>query len=100
MFSAPAACGSVSLGTKSLKAGKRTVLRIVVRDRSGQPLAGWKVTVRGPGIRVSAKTGAQGVARVAIRPRSKGILRVAAGGGRCSKRLSVLGVPFQPPITG
>jgi hypothetical protein len=56
--------------------------------------------VRGAGIRVSAKTGAQGIARIVLEPKSKGILHIDAGRGPCSKRLSVLGVPFQPPITG
>ena len=80
--------------------GKRSVLRILVRDKSGRPLPGWRVTVRGAGIRASAKTGARGIARIVLEPKSKGILRIDAGGGPCSKRLSVLGVPFQPPLTG
>jgi len=99
-FSPPVACGSIRLNIKELSVGKRTVLRVVVRDTNGGPLRGWRVTVQGPGIRASAKTGAQGVARLVLRPKSRGILRINAGGGRCTKRLSVLGVPFQPPITG
>ena len=75
------------------------MLRIVVKDTRGKVMKGVKVTVKGSGLSVSGKTGRSGIARVAVTPRSPGLLTISAGSARCSKRLGVLGV-FQPPVTG
>ena len=100
-FTPPAfRCGSIKVGIKQLAVGKRSVLRVVVKDTRGKALKGAKVTVRGAGLGLVGKTGREGVARVAFTPKKAGIITISAGkDARCSKRLGVLGA-FQPPLTG
>ena len=99
VFSPPLTCASIELSVKQLRVGRRAVLRITVLDATGLPLPGWRVKARGAGVRGTAKTGPRGVARITVLPGRRGIVRITAG-KRCAKRLSVLGVPFQPPVTG
>jgi len=102
VFKPPAArrCGSIAVAIKQMNVGQQTVIRVVVKDTRGKALRGAKVTVRGAGLGLVRKTGAQGVVRLAVTPRKAGILTITAGKGvRCSKRMGVLGA-FQPPMTG
>jgi uncharacterized repeat protein (TIGR01451 family) len=92
-------CGSIKVGIKQLSVGKKTVLRIVVKNTRGKLMKGKKVTVKGSGVSASGKTGKSGVVRIAIKPTKPGVLRISAGSVRCSKRIGVLGA-FQPPLTG
>ena len=71
-----------------------------MRDATGQPLRDWRVTVAGDGIRKSARTDPRGVVRFIVRPTKRGVVQISAGTGLCSKRISALGTPFQPPLTG
>ena len=96
----PAACGSLSVSVKSLAVGKRTVVRITVRDRNGKPMRNARVLVRGGGIVASARTSAKGVMRLTLTPTKAGVVRFkVAGSAVCAKRVGAVGA-FQPPITG
>ena len=96
----PAACASLTLSKRTATIGVRAVVRATVRDTEGRPMAGVQVTARGAGVRTSARTNGAGIARLAVRPRSRGVITVrAAGSTRCAARISVP-AKFVPPLTG
>jgi hypothetical protein len=82
----PAVCDTVRVTPRSLPAGKRTAITITVRNR-GEAVAQARVLVRGPGIDRRATTNARGVARLKVKPRSPGTLRISVRGqARCRAR--------------
>ena len=98
IFKPPVSCRSLTASVKTLRVGKKTAIRVVIRGKDGKPIKGRKVTIRGAGVSVSAKTNAKGVAIVVIRPAKPGILTIAAGGS-CARQLGV-SAGAQPPLTG
>ena len=100
VFTPPSVCATLKVSVKSLTVGKKSVLRIVVRDQRGKALKGAKVIVKGAGVNKSGKTNKKGVLRLVVTPRSPGILQIAVPkNARCARRVGVIGV-FQPPVTG
>lgn len=93
-----AACGSVSVSVKSLAVGKRTAVRVTVRDRNGKPMRNVSVSVKGAGIVATARTNARGVVRLSLTPTKAGVVRFKAAGCDPPKRVGAVGA-FQPPIT-
>jgi hypothetical protein len=82
----------------SLRVGVRTTVRLRVRDQNGQAMAGVRVIARGPGIRTGARTNANGVVTLSIRPRSAGVVRFSVPGStRCVLRLGIA-ARFRPPV--
>jgi hypothetical protein len=73
---------------KRLVARRRTSLLVSVR-KSGRPAAGVKVTVRGSGLARRARTGRRGKARLSVRPRRGGRVKVSPRGQprRCSAKI-------------
>ena len=62
-------CSARITGPRTMRAASRTAVTVRVVERggpaAGQPVAGQRVTLRGPGIRVTTTTNASGVARAA-----------------------------------
>jgi hypothetical protein len=84
---------------EALVVGRWTQLRVVVKG-AGKPIRGASVLVRGARIQASARTNAQGIARIRVRPRTTGIVRVVVRGStRCQMRLAAMGV-VRPAFTG
>jgi uncharacterized repeat protein (TIGR01451 family) len=99
-FTPPPVCASLRLSTRTLTVGKRTVVVATARDQRGQRLRGVRVTVRGPGVAGSKRTGSRGTVSFVVRPRSPGIVSFSVPGRRtCARRVGVIGV-FQPPLSG
>jgi uncharacterized repeat protein (TIGR01451 family) len=102
-FAPPAArCPQLIVGQRTLTVGKRATIVARVRlDRLG--LRGMRITVRGAGVRVNGRTGAAGLARIAVRPSRTGIIviRMAGQPARCgSRRIGVVGIFRPPSLTG
>ncbi len=66
---------TVEVSPRRYRAGERAVVRARVRA-GGRPLRGAAVVVNGPGFAAGRVTNARGIARIPIRPRSPGPLRV------------------------
>jgi len=99
-FTPPSVCATLRLSVKQLTVGKKSVLRVTVRDQRGKAMKGVKVNVKGAGLKKTAKTNKKGVVKLVVTPRSPGVLQVSVPGtARCAKRIGVIGV-FQPPVTG
>jgi hypothetical protein len=83
-----AGCFTVKVRPGRLVAHRRSRLRVAVR-RYGRAAARARVVVRGRRIRAVARTGANGKARLTVRPRRQGRLRVTVSGQpkRCGARL-------------
>jgi uncharacterized repeat protein (TIGR01451 family) len=72
-------CDAVRVAPKKLVIGVPASLRVTVTAR-GKPVSRARVVVKGGGVTVSARTGADGVARAAIVPRRAGPLEVRVAG--------------------
>jgi hypothetical protein len=78
--------------------GVRTTVRLRAVAENGQAMAGVRVIARGPGIRTGARTNANGVVTLSIRPRGAGVVRFSVvGSTRCVLRLGIV-ARFRPPI--
>ena len=96
-----AVCSTLKVGQKMLTAsGARQVIRASVL-RKGKPVAGARVSIVGPGIRIAVRTNAQGVAIAGVHPRTAGIIRLSIVNkkGCNTARVGVIGA-FEPPVTG
>ena len=96
-------CPSLTVASGSaLKAGRRGLIVVTVR-RSGDTLAGARVVLRGAGVSKTARTGANGVARVAVKPTRAGLITIRLAGqpARCgaSRRVGVTRLAA-PIVTG
>jgi uncharacterized repeat protein (TIGR01451 family) len=94
-------CSTLKVGQKMLTAsGARQVIRASVL-RKGKPVAGARVSIVGPGIRIAVRTNAQGVAIAGVHPRTAGIIRLSIVNkkGCNTARVGVIGA-FEPPVTG
>ncbi len=104
-FAAPAVtkCPQLLVGQRTLIVGRRATIVARVRvDRLA--VRGMRITLRGAGVRTGGRTGASGIARIAVRPKRTGIIvvRIANQPARCNgvRRIGVAGI-FQPPsLTG
>lgn len=102
-FLPPAVCESLSLSRTTVSINRRTAVRARVVDQNGAPMVGVRVTARGAGIRTSARTASNGVARLMLRPRRSGTIVVrAARSTGCVARMSAIGRLRPPPsdLTG
>jgi hypothetical protein len=82
----------------SLRVGVRTTVRLRVVDQRGRAMARVRVIARGPGIRTGARTNANGVVALSIRPRSAGVVRFSVPGStRCVLRLGIA-ARFRPDV--
>jgi hypothetical protein len=75
-----ARCGSLTVNPTRATVGARMVISATTRDRRGRLLAGVHVRARGAGVTARATTNADGVARLAVTPPRRGLLRVVARG--------------------
>lgn len=71
-------CRNMNVTPRSMRAGTVRTVTVRLRSRSGRPLVGVAVKVKGKGVRKSARTNARGIARLKVRPKQKGMLRVTA----------------------
>jgi uncharacterized repeat protein (TIGR01451 family) len=101
-FTPPAVqCSTVTATPRALTLGRKTTLVVRVR-RAGRVVRNAPVLVTGPGIRRTARTNAQGIARITLQPPRTGIIqiRVTNQPQRCGTyRVGIAGV-FRPPVTG
>jgi hypothetical protein len=72
-------CLSLRVTPRRLMVHRRTRVRVAVR-RLGRAMVGKRVVVRGRGLRVSSRTGRRGRARLTVRPKRLGRLRVTVVG--------------------
>lgn len=94
-------CSTLKVTQKLLRAtGKKQVIRAVVLQ-GRKPVAGAVVTIVGPGIRLTVRTNARGVAVATVTPKRAGIIKVTIRNKKpCNtQRIGVIGV-FEPPVTG
>jgi uncharacterized repeat protein (TIGR01451 family) len=99
-FQPPSVCYALTVTPRSLTVGKRTIMRVRVRE-AGRPVKGVRVVVTGRRVTMQAKTNANGIARFVITARTPGILqiRVPSHSACTRQRMGVLGA-FTPPVTG
>ena len=97
----PAVCSSLRISPRQLVVGKRSILVARVRLSNDRPFAGARVRLTAPGIQMTRRANAQGIARFTVRPTRAGIARVVVlGSPQCAARtVGVAGV-FKPPLTG
>lgn len=78
-------CLSVQVTPRRLVVHRRARVRVAVRQRD-QAMVGKRVVLRGRGVRVAARTGRKGRARLRVRPKHLGRLKVTVAGQprRCS----------------
>jgi Concanavalin A-like lectin/glucanases superfamily len=70
-------CLTVRVTPKRLVKGRRSSLLIRVKRR-GRPARGLRIAIRAPGVRRNVRTGRKGRARITVKPRRAGRLRVGA----------------------
>ena len=100
-------CRTLTASPRLLEARRSSMVRLVARNRLGQPVQGRVVHALGAGVRLHARTDRQGVARMAMIPKRLGLVHFASGERvvGSSARLScvtVLGVQAAKPtrVTG
>lgn len=81
-------CLSIAVTPKRVVSGRRSSLLVKLKRR-GRPAAGMRVSVRGPQVKRTVRTGRKGMARLTVRPRRRGSLRVAPKGqpANCTARV-------------
>jgi uncharacterized repeat protein (TIGR01451 family) len=97
----PVICATLTVTQKLVRAdGSRQVLRATVRAKK-KPIAGVRVRVEGPGLRLAARTNRHGVAKAVVKPKKAGIIRISVAGTKAcnTRRIGVVGA-FEPPVTG
>lgn len=98
---AAAICATLKVTQRVLTAsGTPQVIRATV-TRGAKKVAGARVLIVGPGIRLVVTTNKNGVATAKISPTRPGIVRVSISNkkGCNTQRIGVVGV-FEPPVTG
>jgi hypothetical protein len=90
-------CDTLTIGPRVLRSGRLSVVVLTARNRLGQPLAGFRVHVRGPGVDQTVKTDRRGTVRRTVLPRRTGLVfftgiprRLTGGGMHCRTLLGVL----------
>jgi len=91
-------CDTLTVAPRVLQSGRSSVVLLTARNRRGQPLAGVRVRVRGPGVDRSVTTDREGTVRGTVLPSFVGLVfftgtprTLAGGGSRCRTMLGVLG---------
>jgi uncharacterized repeat protein (TIGR01451 family) len=91
-------CDTLTVGPRVLQNRRSSVVLLTARNGRGQPLAGLRVRVRGPGVDTIVTTDSRGTVRRTVLPRRPGIVfftglpRARTGGGlHCRTLLGVLG---------
>ena len=91
----PTRCTSMSISPRQLTAGKKATVVARVTASDGEPFADARVAFRGPGVAAIRKTNDAGVARLNVKAKRPGILRVTVLGSqspRCTVRSGIVGV--------
>ena len=98
-FTPPSVCYVLTIRPRSLTVGRRTMVRVVVRER-GKPVSRVVVALRGKGIAMRGRTNAAGVARFRMKPSRPGIVLVLVPTHKTCRRqaIGVLGA-FTPPVS-
>ena len=97
-----ASCPAFQVQPRSLSAGQRGVVRVIVTDK-GRGVSGVRILVKGPGLNKAALTNGSGRVAISVRPPRTGIveIRMTNQPSRCStRRIGVVGVFLPPPVTG
>ncbi|TMK34631.1 MAG: DUF11 domain-containing protein [Actinobacteria bacterium] len=99
-FTPPSVCYVLTVRPQSLTVGKRTIVKVTIRER-GKPVSRVVVVLRGKGIDVRGRTNAAGLVRFTVKPGRPGILQVLVPTHKTCRRqaIGVLGA-FTPPVTG
>ena len=91
-------CDTLTVAPRVLQNGRSSVVLLTARNGRGQPLAGVRVRVRGPGVDTTVTTDRRGIVRRTVLPRRPGLFfftglpRARTGGGlHCRTLLGVLG---------
>jgi uncharacterized repeat protein (TIGR01451 family) len=90
-------CNTLTVAPRLLRSGRSSIVVLTARNRLGQPLAGVRVRVRGPGVDQSVTTDRRGTVRRTVLPTFVGLVfftgtprTLAAGGSPCRTLLGVL----------
>ncbi len=98
---APVACSRISVAQKTLEGSgdPQTIIASVKQGTKG--VNGARIVLTGPGIRVVGTTGPGGNARITIKPKSPGIVKLEIGNKKAcnSTRVGIVAA-FEPPVTG
>jgi uncharacterized repeat protein (TIGR01451 family) len=93
-----ARCDTLTIAPRILQSGRSSVVVLTARNRYGQPLGGFRVHVRGPGVDTTVRTDRRGTVRRTVLPSRTGLVfftgmpRALTGGGlHCRTLLGVLG---------
>ena len=99
-FTPPSACYTLVVTPRQLIVGRSSTIKVLVRQ-SGRPVRGVVARVVGAGVDKRGRTGANGIARIRIKPRRPGILQVRLPHRRAcaTQQIGVIGV-FAPPLAG
>ncbi|TML03105.1 MAG: DUF11 domain-containing protein [Actinobacteria bacterium] len=99
-FTPPSVCYSLRVTPRSLTVGRRSVIRVTVRE-AGKPVGAVQVVVTGKGVTRRARTNNAGLATITLTPSRPGILQIRVPThATCNRqRVGVVGV-FTPPVTG
>src|SRR2546427_1620108 len=99
-FTPPSVCYVLTVRPQSLTVGKRTIVKVTIRER-GKPISRVVVVLRGKGIDVRGRTNSAGLVRFTVKPARPGILQVLVPTHTTCRRqaIGVIGA-FTPPVTG
>jgi hypothetical protein len=67
-------CDTLTVAPRVLQAGRSSVVLLTALNRQGQPLAGVRVRVRGPGVDRTVRTDRQGTVRRTVLPTQVGLV--------------------------
>jgi hypothetical protein len=91
-------CDTLTVAPRVLQNRRSSVVVLTARNGRGQPLAGLRVRVRGPGVDTTVTTDRRGTVRRTVLPRRLGLVfftgiprAQTSGGLQCRTRLGVLG---------
>ncbi|NUT55972.1 MAG: DUF11 domain-containing protein [Thermoleophilia bacterium] len=97
-----AACPVLTVQPRSLSAGRRGLVKVLVAGKSGG-VRGVRILVKGPGVYKAATTNRRGRVAISVKPPRTGILeiRMTNQPARCgTRRVGVVGVIQPPSVTG
>lgn len=94
-------CNTLTVSKQTLRASGKAQSIVASVRKGKRAVKGARVLVTGPGIKVTAITGASGTARIRLRPTRTGILKLEIRNKLAcnTQRIGVVAV-FEPPVTG
>lgn len=97
----PVVCATLGVAQRMLKANAQRQIITAAVEAAKKPVVDALVSIAGPGIKLSVRTNRQGIAKVVVKPKKAGIVRVSLKGVKAcnTQRIGVVGV-FEPPVTG